>query len=152
MLQYLGHDATFIMYMNSLPFGFLLKNKRQDLKMNECMESGKHRVQLNANGMSLFPCFVLNIVTLAYNVCSFIRRNNNKNRSLVGRGYYYEPVLLVAEILVAEIYCLFHRYIKLGRNYSSTESLCIANSSLCSASLLQMEEKEILDSCSLQVG
>lgn len=32
MLQYLGNDATFIMYMNSLPSGFLLKNKRQDLK------------------------------------------------------------------------------------------------------------------------
>lgn len=35
MLQYLGNDGTFIMYMNSLPSGFLLKNKRQDLKMNE---------------------------------------------------------------------------------------------------------------------
>lgn len=88
MLQYLGHDATFIMYMNSLPSGFLLKNKRQDLKMNECMESGKHRAQLNANGMSLFPCFVLNIVTLAYNVCSVLFKEiDNKNSSLVGRGY-----------------------------------------------------------------
>lgn len=70
MLQYLGHDATFIMYMNSFPSGFLLKNRRQDLKMNEFMESGKHRTQLNANGMSLFPCFVLNIGSLAYNVCT----------------------------------------------------------------------------------
>lgn len=37
--------------------------------MNECMEAGKHRAQLNANGISLFPDFMLNIVTAAYNVC-----------------------------------------------------------------------------------
>lgn len=56
--------------------------------MNECMESGKHRAQLNANGMFLFPCFVLNIVTLAYNVCSVLFKEiDNKNSSLVGRGY-----------------------------------------------------------------
>lgn len=86
MLQYLGHDATFIMYMNSLLSGFLIKNKRQDLKMNECMENGKHRAQLNANGMSLFPCFVLNIGSIAYNVCRMLFKEiNNKNRSLIGR-------------------------------------------------------------------
>lgn len=87
-MQYLGHDATFIMYMNSLPSCFLLENKRQDLKMDECMESGKHRALLNANGMSLFPCFVLNIVTHACNVCRVLLKEINiKNRSLVGRGY-----------------------------------------------------------------
>lgn len=37
--------------------------------MNECMETGKHRAQFNANGFSLFPDFVLNTVTVAYNVC-----------------------------------------------------------------------------------
>lgn len=49
--------------------------------MNECMETGKHRARLNANGISLFPDFVLNIVTVAYNVCRVLFKEiNNKNR------------------------------------------------------------------------
>lgn len=53
--------------------------------MNEGMETGKHQAQLNANKISLFPNFVLNIVTVAYNVCvcCVIKRDKQKAQTVV---------------------------------------------------------------------
>jgi len=58
--------------------------------MNECMETVKHRAQLNVNRISLFPDFVLNTVTVACNVCvdCYSKKSTEKpDRSLVGRDY-----------------------------------------------------------------
>lgn len=45
-----------------------MKKKEARVK-SECMESGKHRAQLNESRISLFPDFVLSVVTVAYNEC-----------------------------------------------------------------------------------
>lgn len=63
-----------------------MKKKEARVK-NEYVESRKHRSQLNASRISLFPDFVLSIVTVAYNMCVIQRNRFKKNpdRSLVGR-------------------------------------------------------------------
>lgn len=63
-----------------------MKKKEARVK-NEYVESRKHRSQLNASRISLFPDFVLSIVTVAYNMCVIQRDGFKKNpdRSLVGR-------------------------------------------------------------------